>query len=136
MIRKCLECNGDTSVSEFRRIHRKKLFKGGKVSMPNFCLDETGTLLHIKRMGKTKEKREVVTVEKAKKIVQSMHQHAEDVCNPGGINTLVRSFSSTYYCKKIRSIVKSVLNQCTGTCKLTKVLQTVPPAPSANRTME
>ena len=67
---------------------------------------------------------------KGKELVKSMHQGG---CHSGGINTLVRTFSSAYYC---RSVVQFVLDQCTGTCKLSKTLQTVLPAPTANRTTE
>ena len=81
--------------------------------MPNFCLDSKGSLLHIKHVGSAEEKREVVTLKKAKELVLNMHQRSEGICNPGGINTLVRSFSSTYYYKGIRAVVKSVLEQCT-----------------------
>ena len=136
MIKKCLENSTDPSVTTFRQINRKKLFKGGKKSMPNFCLDGNGALLRIRRVGAREEKREVVTLAKGKELVKSMHQRAQGVCNPGGINPLVRTFSSAYYCRRIRSVVQSVLDQCTGTCKLTKTLQTVPPAPTANRTTE
>ena len=68
--------------------------------------------------------------------MKGMHNHTTGICNPGGINTLEKSFSLTYYCRGIRSIVKSVLEKCTGTCKLSKTLKTMPPAPRAIRTMQ
>ena len=75
-------------------------------------------------------------MKKAKEIVKSLHQQSKKgVCVPGGINTLVRSFTAMYYCRGIRQIVKDVLDQCTGTCKLSKALNTVQPAPVAIRTM-
>ena len=65
---------------------------------------------------------------RAKEIVKALHQQtAEGVCVPGGINTLVRSFTANYFCKNIRKIVKDMLENCTGTCKLSKVLDTVEP---------
>ena len=79
--------------------------------MPNFCLNDHGTLFHIKRIRKTEQKFEVVSVSRAKELVRLMHQHkAEDICVPGGINTLVRSFTANYYCRGIRKIVQSVLD--------------------------
>ena len=66
-----------------------------------------------------------------------MHIHNAGICNPGGINMLEKFFSSTYYFSRgIRAVVKSVLDQCDGTCKLSKTLETMPPAPRANRTMQ
>ena len=82
MIKKCLENSTDPSVTTFRQINRKKLFKGvgGKKSMPNFCLDGNGALLRIRRVGAREEKREVVTLAKGKELVKSMHQRAQGVC--------------------------------------------------------
>ena len=94
---------------------------------------DTGSVLHITRKGNNEKKREVVTVTKAREPVTRMHERSEGICNPGGINMLVRSFSATYYCRGIRSIVKCVLDECKGTCKL---LATMPPVPVANRTMQ
>ena len=100
-------------------------------------LNDHGTLFHIKRIHKTEQKFEVVSVSRAKELVRLMHQHkAEGICVPGGINTLVRSFTANYYCKGIRKIVQSVLDHCCGTCKLSKTLKTVAPVPVANRTKE
>ena len=36
----------------------------------------------------------------------------------------------------IRAVVKSVLDHCAGTCKLSKTLETTPPVSRANRTMQ
>ena len=103
-------------------------YKAGKIAQPNFCIDEHGTLFHITRMGKTEVRKEVV-VEKAKEIVRALHQpKAEGVCVPGGINTPVWSFTATYYCKGIRKVVKQMIDNCAGTCKLSKVLNTSKPA--------
>ena len=67
--------------------------------------------------------------------MRALHQpKAEGVCVPGGINTLVRSFTATYYCKGIRKVVKQMIDNCAGTCKLSKVLNTSKPAIVANRT--
>ena len=134
MIKKCLsiECCSDPSVLDFKK---KKLFKGGKTTAPNYCLDEHGTLCHIARVRNVEQKREVVSADKAKEIVQSMHQQKKKgICVPGGINTLVRSFTSVYYYRGIRPIAMEVLRCCPGTCKLSKVLNTAQPAPIANRT--
>ena len=136
MIKKCLQSSTDPLVVDYRKMHRKKLFKGGNKASPNFCLDGNGSLLHITRVGEREEKRVVVTAKKARELVKSMHERSEGICNPGGINTLENSFSSIYYCRGIRQIVKSILNQCNGTCKLSKTLETMPPAPIANRTMD
>ena len=71
---------------------------------------------------------------RAKEIVKALHQQtATGVCVPGGINTLVRSFTANYFCKNIRKIVKDMLQNCTGTCKLSKVLDTAKPAIVASR---
>ena len=80
--------------------------------------------------------REVVTASRAREIVKAMHNRSAGICNPGGINMLEKSFSSTYCYRGIRAIVKSVLDQCNGTCKLSKGLETMPPAPRANCTMQ
>ena len=139
MIKKCLtgEYSADPSVCDFKKTYRKKLFKAGNTSTPNFCLNDHGTLFHIKRIRKTEQKCEVVSVSRAKELVRLMHQHkAEGICVPGGINTLVRSFTANYYCRGIRKIVQSVLDHCCGTCKLSKTLKTVAPVPVANRTKE
>ena len=125
MIRKCLsaECGSDPAVSDFKRRFCKKLYKAGKIVQPNIYVDEHGTLFHITRKGKMDVRKEVVVVEKAKEIVRGLHQpKAEGVCVPGGINTLVRSFTATYYFRGIRKVVKQLLEECTGTCKLSKVL--------------
>ena len=135
MLKKCFQRSNDPAVLEFTRTHRKKLFKGGNKSYPNFRLDNEGVLLHIKRIGQRQETREVVTAGRAREIVQSMHNHSAGICNPGGINVMEKSFSATNF-RGIRAVVKSVLDQCNGTCKLSKTLETMPPAPRANRTMQ
>ena len=110
------------SVTEFKKRYRRKLFKGGKLSLPNYCLGKAETLFHIRRAGTVEHKRKVVFMKRAKNIVKELHQQTnEGNCVPGGINTLVRSFTATYYFKGIRKIVRDVLNDCTGTCKLSKV---------------
>ena len=136
LIKKCLQEDKDPAVLEFCKTHIKKLYKGGNKSLPNFTVYSNGVLLHIKQVGGREEKREVVTASRARELVKAMHSHTEGVCNPGGINTLENSFSSTFYYRGIRAIVKSVLQQCNGTCKLSKTLNTMPPAPRANRTMQ
>ena len=136
MRKKCFQHTKDVAVLEFCRTHRKKLYKGGNKSLPNFTLDTNGVLLHIKRVGQREEMREVVTASRARELVKAMHTHSTGICNPGGINSLEKSFSSTYYYRGIRAIVKSVLDHCNGTCKQSKCLETMPPAPLANRTMQ
>ena len=136
MIKRCFQHDNDPTVLEFSRTHRKGLYKGGNKSFPNFTLNSDGVLLHIKRIGHRQETREVVTSSRAGEIVKGMHIHNAGICNPGGINMLEKSFSSTYYFRGIRAVVKSVLDQCDGTCKLSKTLETMPPAPRANRTMQ
>ena len=112
------ECSHSPSVSGFRKKYRKKLFKGGKVSLPNYCLGVCGKLFHISRVGKVEHKREVVFMKRAIEIVKDLHQKTnEGICAPGGINTLVRSFTATFYFKGIRKIVREILDHCTGTCK-------------------
>ena len=136
MIKKCLmdEWSTDPAVCEFKKIFRKKLFKSGKVAETNYCIDEQGKLFHIKQIQKTEQRREVVVRGRAKEIVKALHQQtATGVCVPGGINTLVRSFTANYFCKNIRKIVKDMLQNCTGTCKLSKVLDTAKPAIVASR---
>ena len=55
----------------------------------------------------------------SKEVVKALHQQrGEGVCVPGGINTLVRSFTATYFCKGIRKIIKNILDNCTGTCNV------------------
>lgn len=99
-------------------------------------MDTNGVLLHIKRVQGREEKREVVTASRAQELVMAMHNRTEGVCNPGGTNTLENTFSATYYYRGIRTIIKAVLQQCNGTCKLSKMLKTMPPVPKAHRTME
>lgn len=105
LIKKCFskEERPTPSVSEFKKRYRKKLFKGGKLSLPNYCLGECGKLFHIRRMGELEHKREVVFMTRAKELVQGLHQQTQQgICVPGGINTLVRSFTATYYFRGIR----------------------------------
>ena len=80
--------------------------------------------------------RVVVTASRARELLKAMHTHSTGICNPGGINSLDKSFSFTYYYRGIRAIVKSVLDHCNGTCKLSKSLETLPPAPLANHTVQ
>ena len=63
MIKKCVsvECCSDPSVLDFKKKYRKKLFKGVKITAPNYCLDEHGTLYHILRVRNVEQKREVVS---------------------------------------------------------------------------
>ena len=136
MIKKCFQETNDPAILEFCRTYRNKLYKGGNKSLPNFTVDGNGVLLHIKRVGQREEMREVVTASRAREIVKAMHNRSAGIYNPGGINMLEKSFSSTYFYRGIRAIVKSVLDQCNGTCKLSKSLETMPPAPRANRTMQ
>ena len=87
-------------------------------------------------MGEVGHKREVVFMTRAEELVKGLHQQTQQgICLPGGINTLVRSFTATYYFRGIPKIVKDMLNHCTGTCKLSNVLHIVPPPPVPNRTM-
>ena len=136
MIKRCLQNTPDPVVIDFCKTYRKKLFKGGNKALPNFSIEDNGVLVHIKRIGKREERRKVVTKTEANEIVKALHIHSDGVCNPGGINSLENYFCSTYYYRGIRVIVKSVLSQCKGTCKLTKTLETMPPAPLANRSMQ
>ena len=136
MIKKCFQQTKDPAILEFCKTHRKKLYKGGNKSLPNFTLDSNGVLLHIKRVGQREEMREVVTASRARELVKAMHNRSAGICNPGGINALEKSFCSTYYYRGIRAIVKTVLDQCDGSCKLSKCLETMPPVPRANRTMQ
>ena len=133
---KCFQQSRDVAVLEFCRTHRKKLYKGGNKSLPNSTLDTNGVLLHIKRVGQREEMRVVVTASRARELLKAMHTHSTGICNPGGINSLDKSFSFTYYYRGIRAIVKSVLDHCNGTCKLSKSLETLPPAPLANHTVQ
>ena len=133
MIKKCFQETNDPAVLEFCRTYRKKFYKGGNKSLPNFTVDDNGVLLHNKRVGQREEMREVVTASRAREIVKAMHNRSAGICNPGGINMLEKSFSCY---RGIRAIVKPVLDQCNGTCKLSKSLETMPPAPRANRTMQ
>ena len=106
MIKKCLvaDASSDPAVSEFKKHFRKKLFKSGKIAEPNYCIDEHGKLFNITRVRGTEQRREVVVRERAKEIVKALHQQTgEGVCVPRGINTLVRSFTATYFCKGIYS---------------------------------
>ena len=136
MIKKSLQPTDDPAILEFRTTNRKRLYKGGNKSFPNFTVDANDVLLHIKRIGKREKKREVVDAIRAREIIKALHTHASVVCNPGGINALEKSFLLTYYYRRIRAIVKSVLDQCDGTCKLSKTLETLPPTPKANCSMQ
>ena len=141
MIMLCLssETSSDPSVAEFRKMYRKKIYKGGKLSSPNFCIEEDANhdrvLCRISRYRGKVSTRQILTSVRAKEVITAMHCHDGGVCAPGGINALVSKFTAKYYCRGIRSIAKQILDECSGTCKLTKVLQTAPPVPHANRSM-
>ncbi len=129
----------DQEVVDFVRVHRKKLYKGGRKSEPNFCIGENShhetVLCRLMRSKNRIEAREVVTTARAHQIVESLHSSAPGVCNPGGINSIVGLFTCKYYYKGIRKVVEHVLRDCQGTCKLIKSIDTHPPPPKAIRTM-
>ena len=50
----------DQAVADFKKKHRKKLYKSGKVSQPNYCLDKHGTLYRMTSVRNSLQKREVV----------------------------------------------------------------------------
>ena len=97
MIKRCLQNTPDPVVIDFCKTYCKKLFKGGNKALPNFSIEDNGVLVHIKRIGKREERRKVVTKTEANEIVKALHIHSDGVCNPGGINSLEKSFCSTYY---------------------------------------
>ena len=76
MIKKWLRgCDGDDqAVADFKKRHRKKLYKSGKVSQPKYCLDEHGTLYQMTSIRNSLQKREVVLTERAKEIIKTLHQ--------------------------------------------------------------
>ena len=76
MIEKSLQSTDDPAILEFCRTNRKRLYKGGNKSFPNFTVDANDVLLHIKRIGKWEEKREVVDASRAREIIKVMHTHA------------------------------------------------------------
>ena len=130
MIKKCLspEFKNETEVIEFRKLYRKKLYKGGNVSKPNFEMNENCkhgiVLCKVVYSQKGKTAQEILTRTQAFNIVLELHKDSEThVCNQGGINSIVRLFNSRYYYKGIRQLTESVLKHCTGTCKLRKKFQ-------------
>ena len=129
----------DEKSKQFRTSNRKKLYKGGKLDLPFFCLGEVNHETVLCRVMYTRgrvESRRVVTNLQARTIIENMHRDLNnDVCKPGGINALVGQFTLSYYCKGIRSVVEKVLSDCSGTCKLNKPIETNPPPPQPIRTM-
>ena len=79
LIKKCFskEDSPTPSVSEFKKRYRKKLFKAGKLSLPNYCLGECGKVFHIRSTGEVEHKREVVFMTRAKELVQGLHQQTQ-----------------------------------------------------------
>ena len=101
-------------------MHRKNCFQEETKADPNFSLDRNDSLFHTIRIGKRVLKREIVTAKKAKELVKHMHERSEGICNRGGTNTLEKSFASTYFYRRIQQVIKSILDQCNETCKLSK----------------
>ena len=130
MIKKCLnpEFKNEAEVIEFRKLHRKKLYKGGNVSKPNFEMNENCkhemVVCKVVYSQKSKTAREILTKTQAFNIVLELHKDSKtQVCNQGGINSIISLFNSRYYYKGIRQLTESVLKHCTGTCKLRKTFQ-------------
>ena len=133
-----LQRPNDDDSERFRVANRKKLYKGGKLSLPFFCLGDVNNKTILCRISYTHgrvETRQVVSMSQAHHIVTNLHKDvSSNTCKPGGINALVGQFTMTYYYKGIRAIVENVLKECNGTCKLSKHINTVPPPPKAMRT--
>ena len=133
-----LQRPNDDDSKRFRVANRKKLYKGGKLSLPFFCLGDVNNktvLCGILYTHGRIETRQVVSMTQAHHIVTNLHKDmSSNTCKPVGIDALVGHFTMTYYCKGIRAIVENVLKECNGTCKLSKHIKTVPPPPKAMRT--
>ena len=129
----------DEESRRFRLANRKKLYKGGKLDQPFFCLGEVHhrtVLCGILYTRGRIDSRQVVTAEQAYQIVLKLHQDVHsNTCKPGGINAIVAQFTMTYYCGGIRSNVEKLLKECRGTYKLSKPIETKPPPPKAMRTL-
>jgi len=140
MIKKRLnpEFKKEAEVIEFRKLHRKKLYKGGNVSKPNFEMNENCNhemvLCKVEHSQIGKTAREILTRTQAFNIVLELHKDRKtQVCNQGGINSVVSVFNSRYYYKGVRQMTESVLKHCTGTCKLKKTFQISTPPPQGIR---
>ena len=134
-----LENPNDDTSKQFRINNRKKLYKGGKLGCPYYCLGEVNDQTVLCRIMYTRqrvESRRVLSHSQACDVVMKLHKDSDGkTCKPGGINALVSLFTMTYYYKGIRSVVTKVLKECCGTCKLSKRIETKPPPPKAIRTM-
>ena len=126
----------DPSNSEFVKSNRKYLFESGKTSLPNIVLrnneNDKRTLFRVinrNKAGEPTNLKEVVHIEKAREIIQSMHRPHNGPCLPAGITKLKRQFIMKYYLKGCQHVITQVLSQCQGTCRRTKVLQTSAPPP-------
>ena len=109
-----LQRPNDDDSKRFRLENRKKLYKGGKLSQPFFCLGEVNNQTVLCCILYTRgriETRQVISMAQAHNIVTNLHKHtSSNTCKPGGINAIVGQFTMTYYCKGIRGIVENLLN--------------------------
>ena len=126
----------DSSNAEFIKANRKYLFESGKTSLPNFVLCNNGSdertlyrVMNRNRAGEPTKLKEVVHIEKASEIIESMHKPHNGPCLPAGITKLKQQFMMKYYLKGCQHLVSQVLSECQGTCRRTKVLQTSAPPP-------
>ena len=53
-----------------------------------------------------------------------LHRPEGMACRPGGIRKMFKRFQKEYYMKGGKNIVGSIFNECNGTCKRLKALQT------------
>ena len=107
-----LQRPNDDDSKRFRLANRKKLYKGGKLNQPFFCLGEVNNQTVLCRVSYTRgriETRQVISMAQAHNIVTNLHKDvSSNTCKPGGINAIVGRFTMTYYCKGIRGIVANV----------------------------
>ena len=57
LIKKCLQQSRDPASIEFCRTHRKRLYKGGNKTYPNFTLDSNGVLYYYATLSARRDKR-------------------------------------------------------------------------------
>ena len=82
----------DEESRRFRLANRKKLYKGGKLDQPFFCLGEVHHRTVLCRILYTRgriDSRQVVTAEQAYQIVlklhQDVHSNGRNQCNSGSV---------------------------------------------------
>ena len=131
--------NKEPIVETFASQNKKFIYSNGNKCKPNFVLrknlDNEEAIFRVSSSSKESCLfKEFVHEKKAREIIQKIHKPEGKECLPLGITKLMHIFNQRYTINGCQKLITETLRSCTGSCKLTKCLNTASPPPQPVRT--